>query len=210
MTFRSRYITGPDLVEYGFRSVGEDVLIDSTAIIVGAQNISIGSHVRIDAFTSLICSADDDFAIGSYVHIGAYSYIAASHGVLIDDFAALSQGCRLYSASDDYSGESMTNPTVPESLRNVESGLVHIRRHAIIGSGSVVMPGVSIGEGTAVGALSFVNRSLDPWTIYFGSPVRRLGPRSQRAAAIEREALAKGLIRPHPRACDRINQAETG
>lgn len=107
--------------------MGEDVLIDSTAIIVGAQNISIGSHERIDAFTSLICSADGYSAIGSYVHIGAYSYIAASHGVVIDDFAALSQGCRLYSAPDDYSGEAMTNATLPVSLRIVESGLVHIR-----------------------------------------------------------------------------------
>jgi len=210
MKFFSTYITGADLSEYGFRSVGEDVLIDSTAIIHGVHNISIGSNVRIDAFTSLICSTDGHLAIGSYVHIGAYSYIAASHGVAIDDFASLSQGCRLYSASDDYSGESMTNPTLPMALRNVESGFIHIRRHAVIGSGSVVMPGVTIGEGTAVGALSFVNRSLDPWTVYFGSPARRLGPRSQRAAAVEREALAKGLIRPIPQACDHINQAETG
>ena len=104
------------------------MLIDSTTIIVRAQNISIGSHVRIDVFTSLVCSADGYFAIGSHVHIGAYSYIATSHGVIIDDFASLSQGCRLYSVSDDYSGESMTNTTLLVSLRNVESGLVHIRR----------------------------------------------------------------------------------
>jgi galactoside O-acetyltransferase len=56
------------------------------------------------------------------------------------------------------------------------------------------MPAVSIGEGTAVGALSFVAKSLDQWSIYFGSPARKVGQRADRAATLEREALALGII----------------
>jgi len=188
------YMGRDELNACGFRAIGAGVQIDRSCCILCPENITLGSNVRIDAFTTLACSSTGFLSIGSYVHVGGYCYIAASHGVEIADFAGLSQGCRVYSASDDYSGEFMTNPTVPISLRHVEAGVVRLGRHAIVGSGSVIMPAVSIGEGTAVGALSFVAKSLDQWSIYFGSPARKVGPRADRAATLEREALALGII----------------
>ena len=52
-------------------------------------------------------------------------------------------------------------------------------RHVIIGSGSVVFPGVKIAEGCSVGALSLVNKSTEPWGIYVGNPARRVKLRKQ-------------------------------
>jgi galactoside O-acetyltransferase len=57
----------------------------------------------------------------------------------------------------------------------------------IIGSTSVVMPNVILEEGVAVGALSFVNKSLKEWRIYIGSPVKLLKERSRKIIELENE-----------------------
>ncbi len=68
---------------------------------------------------------------------------------------------------------------VPESMSNVTGGKVFVGKHVIIGAGSVVLPELSIGEGTAVGAMSLVKDSLKPWSVYVGTPARRIGERSK-------------------------------
>jgi acetyltransferase-like isoleucine patch superfamily enzyme len=103
----------------------------------------------------------------------------------------------VYTASDDYLGDSLTNPTVPEEYRgSVQRGPVRLGKHSIIGAGAVILPGASIGEGTAVGALSLVVAPLKPWIIASGSPARPRGER--RRDEIERlEGLmrTRGLVR---------------
>ena len=66
----------------------------------------------------------------------------------------------------------MTNPMVPIEFTNVYSSDVVVGKHVIIGSGSVVLPGVSIGEGSAVGALSLVNQNVPKFKIVAGTPIR--------------------------------------
>ena len=66
---------------------------------------------------------------------------------------------------------------------------MHLRRHVIVGSGSILLPGVEIGEGTAIGASSVVMKSLDPWGIYVGNPVRRVKARAQTLLELEKKLL---------------------
>ena len=54
-----------------------------------------------------------------------------------------------------------------------------IGRHVIVGTGSTILPGVKLGEGCAVGAMSLLNRDAEPWGIYHGIPARRRGERSR-------------------------------
>jgi galactoside O-acetyltransferase len=67
----------------------------------------------------------------------------------------------------------MTNPTIPAEFTNVVHRPVIIGRHAIIGCGSVILPGVNVGEGGAVGALSLVKDDCEPFSVYVGIPARR-------------------------------------
>ena len=107
----------------------------------------------------------------------------------MEDFSGISQGVRIYSRSDDYTGEYLTNPTVPAKFTGLTCGTVTLKRHVIIGSGTVILPNVTIGEGTSVGALSLVNRSLNPWGVYFGSPAKRLMDRSKKLLELESELM---------------------
>jgi acetyltransferase-like isoleucine patch superfamily enzyme len=195
MLFENDYVTEAELRHAGIRDVGTNVRIARNCSIVGLDRISIGHDVRIDSYCIIVATGvNAELNIGSYVHIGGQCYINGSHGFSIGDFAGLSQGCRCYSASDDYSGESLTNPTVPAELKHVKTGAIQIGRHAIVGSGSIIMPGVNIGDGAAIGALTFVNKSLEGWQTYFGSPAKRVGARSQKMLEREADGLERGVL----------------
>ena len=186
--FDQGYLTENELAAAGFKSIGENVKISKTCNIVGLSNIEIGSNVRIDAYTSIIAAGDGFARFGSFIHIAGYCGIYAGHGVTMEDFSGLSAGVKVYSGTDDYSGRFMTNPTVPAKYTNVKSGHVQLRRHVIIGTGSIVLPSVIANEGAAVGALSLINKNLDAWAVYAGTPVRKLRERHRDLLALE-EAL---------------------
>ena len=184
--FNQGYQTTEQLRKMGFKFVGENVQIAKNCTIIGLENISLGDNIRIDGGVTLAC-ASGFLKIGSYIHIGGGCHITCAGGVELSDFSGLSQGVRIYSGSDDYSGNSLTNPTVPKKYLNVTVKPVFIGRHVIIGSGSVVLPGVKIGNGTSIGALSLVTKSLDEWGVYMGSPAKRI--KARKKDLLEQEKL---------------------
>ncbi len=186
--FDPGYYKDEELKAFGFASVGEHVQVGKNCTLIGLENISLGNDVRIDGNVT-IAAANGTVVIGSYVHIATGCFIGAGGGVVVEDFCGLSVGVRIFSSSDDYSGQWMTNPTVPSRLRSPLTKPVKLERHAIVGSGSVVLPGCVIGQGCAVGALSLVTKSLQPWSVYFGNPARKLRARGRALLALEEEAL---------------------
>lgn len=172
--------------------VGAGVMVAKNCTIIGAghgwSNIEIGDNVRIDGFTT-IAAADGFLKIGSHIHVGGYAFLQCSGGVTLSDFCNLSQRVSIYSKSDDYTGAFLTNPTVAKEFLGLKVAPVVLGRHVIIGSGSVVLPGCSIGEGSALGALSLVTRKLAPWGIYAGAPARLIRPRSRDLLEKEAEFL---------------------
>lgn len=188
--FNPGYWTEGELMTFGFCKVGTNVRVAKNCTIIGMPNISFGDNVRIDGPT--VMSASNGYIkIGSHVHIGGMAFLAGGGGIELEDFSGLSQGVRIYSTSDDYSGSALTNPTVPKEYLNVKIAPVHLGRHVIVGSGTVVLPGCTIGEGTSVGAMSLVTKSLEPWGVYFGTPAQRLRARSKRLLKLEEEFKQK-------------------
>jgi len=177
--FEIDYYSEKELRSFGFKSVGVNVKIAKNCLIKGIPLISIGNNVIIDSFCSIIVSNNGYLKIGSYVHIGSFCHLLASEGIELKEFSGLSQGVKVYSKTDDYSGRSLTNPTVPNKYKSIKKGEVILDEHVIIGAGSVILPNVKIGEGTSVGALSVVSKNLSPWTIYTGNPLKKLTTRSK-------------------------------
>ncbi|QOY96556.1 acyltransferase [Massilia sp. UMI-21] len=188
--FNPGYAETAELRLLGFRRVGRNVRIARNATIIGLENIAIGDNVRIDGGVVIAAHAGR-LELGDYIHIGGGCYLGCAGGITLADFSGLSQGVRIYSGTDDYSGEALTNPTVPHAYLNVKTAPVALGRHVIVGSGSVILPGASIGDGSAVGALSLVARPLADWGIYAGAPARRLKARSRKLLELE-QALRAG------------------
>ena len=103
------------------------------------------------------------------MHLASFSSYLGGGRLVIEDFAGVSSGSRIYTGTDDFLGESLTGPTIPEAPA-ARCELRHVGKYAVVGANCVVLPGVTLGEGCTVGALSLVNRDCEPWTIYGGSP----------------------------------------
>lgn len=190
--FNPGYYNTNHLRDMNFKSVGENVQIGRNCIIVGLENITLGSNIRIDGLTTIVAQ-NGQLVIGDYVHIGGSCHLTCASSVTLESFSGLSQGVRIYSATDDYSGGALTNPTVPREFTNVKSAPVTLRRHVIIGSGSVILPGVEVGEGSSVGALSLVTRSLASWGVFSGCPARKISNRSNKLLEMEQQLLSQKL-----------------
>lgn len=173
----------------GFASVGEDVQISSLASFHGASRISIANNVRIDDFCVLSAGAGG-ICIGQHVHIAIYSSLVGAAAITLGDFCNLSSRVCVYSSTDDYSGASMTNPTVPPLYTNVTHAPVSFGKHVIVGSGSVILPGVTLEEGVAIGALSLVKQSCAAFGIYAGNPARYIKERARDLLDLELQWMA--------------------
>lgn len=180
------YLTNNQLKEMGFKSLGIGVKISDRASIYNADQIEIGDYSRIDDF----CVVSGKVKIGRNVHITPQCLIAGGQlGLVISDFVALAYGVKVFTQSDDYSGLTMTNSTVPKKYKNEIMAAVEIGRHVIIGAGSVIMPGVQIAEGVSVGANSLVLSSTEDWSIYVGSPAKKIKDRKKDLLELEKHYL---------------------
>ncbi len=180
------FLTEEELLEIGFKSVGIGVLISRKASIYGASRISIGNNVRVDDY----CILSGNIELGNYIHIAAYSAIfGGNEGVIMEDFSGLSSRVSIYAASDDYSGFAMTNPTVPEEYTHVIEKQVIIKKHAIIGATSLILPGSIVAEGVACGGFTMVKGELEPWSIYIGAPAHKIKDRSKNLLEMEAKMM---------------------
>ena len=181
------YLSKRELSKLNFVSLGNGVQISERASLHKTELMVIEEKSRIDDF----CAISGNVRIGRNVHIAVHCSITASReSAIFEDFSGLAMGCHVFTSSDDYSGKSMTNPTVPIQFKDIKHGSVRLGRHVIVGASSVVFPGVNIADGCSVGSLSMVTKSTDPWGVYAGVPATRVRERSKDLLLLEQEYLA--------------------
>ena len=190
--FDPGYYETEELRTFGFARVGDDVRIARNCTIIGPENIELGDHVRIDAYTSLLCRTGS-IRLGSHIHLCTSVMLGGRGGIELGDYSCLSSGARIFSASDLFDGEWMASCNVPAEYTQPKIAPVRGGRHLAIGTNSVVMPGVTIGEGAAVCPLTYVARDLDSWTIYAGIPARRVRDRRRGILNLESQLAAAAL-----------------
>lgn len=176
----------------GFASVGENVQISDRASFYGVSRIALGHNVRIDDFC-VIAAGSGGILIGDYVHIAVGSSLIGAGNITMSNFSGLSSRVSIYSSSDDYSGAALTNPTVPSEYTGATHADVFLGKHVIVGSGSVILPGVTLEEGVAIGALSLVHKRCEAFGIYAGNPARRIKERKRGLLELEDRLLAASV-----------------
>lgn len=177
---------GP-LEALGVQCGGDDVLVHTSVVIVNPECLSIGNHTRIDPFCVL--TAAGRIKLGRHVHVSSHCSLVGGSGIEVGDFCALSHGARIFSVNDNTSGDYMRGPTVPRSARSVVEAAVTIKRHAAVCAGAVVLPGLTIGEGAVLGALSLLREDVPEWQIWAGAPARFI--RNRRRELLKLEALVE-------------------
>lgn len=172
------YLTEQQLEQIGFKSIGENVKISEKASIYNPQNISLGSNIRIDDWT-ILSAGDGGIEIGDYVHIAAYSSLIGQGKITMEDYTGISQRVSLISSTDDFSGQYFVGPTIQTDKRNVFSAPITIKKYSVIGIGSTVLPGVTIGENCGIAAMSMVNHNIEEDSLYAGVPAKFIGERKK-------------------------------
>jgi galactoside O-acetyltransferase len=166
------------------------VIHDPSVIIHRDSRFSMDEFSQIDAFVFI--NAGQKCTIGKFVHISSFVSIIGGGIFEMGNFSGLSAGCRIITGSDDFSGPFMTNPTIPGEFSNVSTSRVAIGRHAIVGTNSIIFPGVTLGDGVAIGAGSIVRTDLKAWGIYAGSgTLRKIGERDREEIVNKERLLLK-------------------
>ncbi len=180
------FLTKQELQKMGFKKFGQNLKLSRKASYYMCDKISIGNNVRIDDFCILI----GNITIHDYVHIGAYCGLHASLGsIVFRDFSCISSNVTIYSSTDDYSGNSMTNAVIDRHYTNISYADVIIDRFSIVGTGSTILQNAIISEGVSVGAMSLVNKKLEPWKIYAGVPCKVIKDKIKKPLEIYQDFL---------------------
>ena len=140
--------------------------------------VKIGSHVGIDSGFYCTVAAE----IGDYVHIAPYvTVIGGEKGFLrMGNFTTIAPGCRIICATDELLGKGLVGPIIPKKYRDrVKVSPVIFEDFASVATNVVIFPGVTLREGSVVGAGSIVTKSTEPWTIYIGIPSRPIETREK-------------------------------
>ncbi len=162
-------------VKKDLKSCGKNVMIYPMAKIVSPHLVEIGDYSRLCDYAFI--HPGNGVKIGKYTDFQHFSSIWGGGEVIIGDFVNIGPGVQLLSATYKYQEGSFMTSVVPSELQNIDYGNIVIKDHAYIGANCTIMLNVCINEGAVVGANSFVNKDLEPWSIYIGSPARKVGER---------------------------------
>jgi acetyltransferase-like isoleucine patch superfamily enzyme len=179
------FLSQKELDSMGFKFLGKNVLISDKCSLYNSKNISIGNNSRIDDFC-ILSAGDGGIEIGEYVHIACYSSLIGKGKIVMKDYSGVSSRVSVYSSSDNYDGEYMTNPCLPDIVTNTVHKDVIIGKHVVIGSNSVVLPGVILTDGCSIGAMSLVNKSIDGPYVMVGIPVKKIKERKSNIFNLEK------------------------
>ncbi|OGF64203.1 hypothetical protein A2661_00465 [Candidatus Giovannonibacteria bacterium RIFCSPHIGHO2_01_FULL_45_24] len=171
MNKNSNQLNSPQYDKSLLKSVGKNVFISASVEIRRPQLVSLGSNVDIDSGFYLTTQAE----LGDYIHIGPYvAVIGGKPGLLkMGNFTNIAVGGRIICVSDTFLGDGLIGAQgIPEEFRRFKIAPVVFENFANVGAGAIILPGVTLREGSVVGAGAVVTKDTEPWTIYAGSPAR--------------------------------------
>ena len=156
------------------KKCGKNVIIGKTVRIRYPELVEIGDNVILDDFIYISTS----LKIENNVHVssGCKFIGGRSSFVSIDEYSTLAPNVVLSAGSDDYvSGiGSVMLPQGEDFEMNNECGNISLGKYVIIGTSSLIMPNVKVGDGSSIGALSLVKDDVSSWELHAGIPSKKI------------------------------------
>ena len=165
-----------DNVRDKLRSCGEGVKIYPMAKITFPHVVDLHDHCRIGDFVFIF--AGEGVQIGAHTDVQPHTIFWGGGLTILGDRVSTGPGTVFLSATYSHEAGLKMVDGLGEGSAIAIGGKLVVGDDVYIGAKSTVMP-VTIGEGAVIGAGSFVNKDVDPWGIYVGSPARKIGERSR-------------------------------
>ncbi len=175
---QNNQLTGLDLMGDNLRKklkyCGKDVVLYPLAKMIRAQNAEIDDASRI--LDNVFIDAGKSLKIGKYSMITWFTLIEGGATTCIGDRVFIGPGTKILTSTYKLHGV-FTNENLPKKYQEIMYGDITIENDAYIGANCTIMPGVTIHEGAVIGANAFVDKDVEPWGIYVGTPCKRIGER---------------------------------
>lgn len=160
-----------------------------------ADRFEVGEFSIVDDY----CYFSTRVKIGFCSHIGNNCSIGGGpdHLFSLGDFSSLSAGVKVWCTSNDFANDlvAIVPPAAGKIGDNPITGDVIFENYTGAGANSVIMPNNVVPEGTTIGALSYVPARFpfEPWTVYAGAPIRRIGSRNRERVLAQAELMRQRL-----------------
>lgn len=155
---------------------GKDVRLYPLCKIIRAKNTELDNNCQI--FDNVFIDAGKELKIGKYSTLTWFVLIEGGAKTHIGDRVFVGPGSKILTSTYKLNG-CYSIEHLPDECRGTEYGDITIKDDAYIGANCTIMPGVTIGEGAVVGANALVNKDLEPWGIYVGTPCKKIGTREK-------------------------------
>ena len=166
--------------------VGKDVVLYPLCKLIRPQNAEIDDYARILDYTFI--DAGKSLKIGKHSMITWQVVIEGGANTYIGDRVFIGPGSKIltstYAIHGYYSAEF-----IPDGCHKIEYGDITLNDDVYIGANCTLLPGITIGEGAAVGANALVNCDLEPWGIYVGTPAKKIGVREKPSAEMTEKLM---------------------
>ena len=177
---QNNQLTGLDMMGDNLRAklkyCGKDVVLYPLAKMIRAQNAEIDDATRI--LDNVFIDAGKALKIGKYSMITWFTLIEGGGVTCIGDRVFVGPGTKILTSTYKLHGV-FTAENLPEKYQEIMYGDITIENDAYIGANCTIMPGVTIHEGAVIGANALVNKDVEPWGIYVGSPCKKIGERQK-------------------------------
>lgn len=163
-------------IRQSLKFCGEGVRLYPLCKMIRARNAELDNNCQLMDFVFI--DAGNSLKIGKYSTLTWYCLIEGGANTYIGDRVFLGPGSKILTSTYKLNGYYSIEH-IPEECRGTDYGDITIKDDAYIGANCTILPGVTIGEGAVVGANALVNKDLEPWGIYVGSPCKKIGEREK-------------------------------
>ena len=157
-----------------FKSIGENVVFEPGVLVFHPQNIVLGSNIYIGHNTILKAYYKSVMEIGTDTWIGQGCFFHSAGGIYIGKTVGIGPMVKILTS---FHGEDSAE--IPVMQNPLRFAPVHIEEGADIGVGSIILPGVTIGKNSIIGAGAVVTKDVLPYSVVAGSPARLLRMRNR-------------------------------
>ena len=159
---------GTGQIEHGaFRGIGQNVIFETGVLVFHPERISLGTNIYVGHYTILKGYYKNDMIIGDNTWIGQACFFHSAGGLRIGNNVGIGPHVKIITSAHEEEGIG-----VPILFSQITTAEVTIEDDSDIGIGAIIMPGVTIGRGSQVGAGSVVTRDVEPYSVVAGVPAR--------------------------------------
>ena len=155
---------------------GEGVRLYPLCKMIHAENASLDNEAKL--LDQVFVDAGAEFVMGKYSMLTWFVLVEGGAKTYIGDRVFIGPGSKILTGTYKLDGYYAME-FLPEGCGSIEYGNIIIEDDAYLGANCTVLPGVTIHEGAVAGSNTLINKDLEPWGIYVGTPCRKIGERKK-------------------------------